>query len=486
MKKLDQFLLKSFFGPFVMTFFIVMFVLLMQMLWLYIDELVGKGLAFSIILEFLGWGCATILPMVLPLSTLLASIMTMGNLGESYELTAMKAAGVSLQRVMLPIFFVAMTISISAFFISNDLVPVAYEKISALRNDIMRTKKEIKIPTKVFYDGIDNYILRIEERNKNSDMMYDVLVYDHSAKKGNNHIIMADSASMKLTEDKSAIVFTLYSGSSYEENNRRRDTTQILQRVNFSMQEMTIPLTNYMFSKSEDNEWLESNPATMNLEELRHERDTTIETFQKVYEKNLSRLSITSNLSFYQQLDTARNKNLKTVIELDSLFKWEDPGDELRGLNMAINRINNPINSFELSVFEDDSILKQMRKTSIEIYNKFALALACLVFFFIGAPLGAIIRKGGLGTPVIVSIIFFLIYWTIDISGKKLARDGVISPFFGTFVSSMVLLPIGIFLTWKSTTDSAMFNIDTYFIAIKKFFERIKVFFTRKKRSAAI
>ena len=486
MKKLDSFLLKSFFGPFIMTFFIVMFVLMLQLLWLYIDELVGKGLGLSVILEFMGWGCATTLPLTLPLATLLASIMTMGNLGENYELTAMKAAGISLQRVMLPIFFVAITISIGAFFISNNLVPTAYEKITTLRNDIVRTKKEIKIPTKIFYDGIDGYILRIDDRNKISDMMYGVTVYDHTAKKGNNHIIMADSASMKLTGDKSAIVFTLYSGSSYEENNimRYRDTTLSLQRVDFGIQEMIISLENYSFTKSEDNEWAQNLPTSMDLKELRYEGDTTRQSYQNIYERNLSRMTYNSNLVYSSQLDTAKNLRYTTVMSPDSLFNWQNPDDELRGVNMAINSISSPISSLELYVYEDGKVLERLRRISIEIFNKFALSLACLVFFFIGAPLGAIIRKGGLGTPVIVSILFFLIYWVIDMSGKKLARDGVISPFIGTFISTMVLLPIGIFLTWKSTKDSAIFNVDTYLETIKKFFKKVHIFFTSKNNSA--
>ena len=486
MKKLDSFLLKSFFGPFIMTFFIVVFVLMLQFLWLYIDELVGKGLGLPIILEFMGWGCATLLPLTLPLATLLASIMMMGNLGENYELTALKAAGISLQRVMLPIFCATVIISIGAFFISNNLVPMAYEKITTLRSDIGRTKKEIKIPTKIFYDGIDGYILRIDDRNKENDMMYGVTVYDHSAKKGNIHIIMADSASMKLSGDKSAIIFTLYSGSSYEENNvmRQRDTSLSLQRAKFGMQQMIISLENYSFTKSEDNEWAQSLPTSMDLKELRYEGDTTMQSYLNIYERNLSRMVYNSNLTYSPQLDTARNIKFTTVMSIDSLFNWQSPDDELRGVNMAISNIGNPIGSIEVFVYEDIKLLDRLRRISIEIYNKFAIALACLVFFLIGAPLGAIIRKGGLGTPVIVSILFFLIYWVIDMSGKKLAKDGVISPFIGTFISTMILLPIGIFLTWKSTKDSAIFNIDTYFETIKKFFKKVQIFFTSKNRRA--
>ena len=210
MKKLDQFILKSFVGPFIAILLVVVFILMMQFLWLYIDELVGKGLSFKVILEFLAWGSATLLPLSLPLATLLASMMTMGTLGENNELLAIKAAGISLQRVMAPLAGVCMIISVAAFFISNDLIPVAYNKIYTLRDDIGKTKEEIKIPTGTFYNGIEGYILRVDERNDETGIMHGVMVYNHTKNKGNTSLTLADSAQMKMSKDKSYLTFVMF------------------------------------------------------------------------------------------------------------------------------------------------------------------------------------------------------------------------------------------------------------------------------------
>ena len=201
MKKLDQFILRSFIGPFFAILFVVIFILMMQFLWLYIDELVGKGLSMKVILEFLGWGSATLLPLSLPLATLLASMMTLGTFGENNELLAIKAAGISLQRVMIPLAVVCFLVSVGAFFISNDLIPLAYNKIYTLRDDIGKTKEEIKIPTKTFYNGIEGYILRVDERNDETGMMHNVMVYNHTGNKGNTSLTIADSAEMKMSKE---------------------------------------------------------------------------------------------------------------------------------------------------------------------------------------------------------------------------------------------------------------------------------------------
>ena len=230
MKKLDRFIIKSFIGPFIAILLVVVFILMMQFLWLYIDELVGKGLSFKVILEFLGWGSATLLPLSLPLATLLASMMTLGTLGENNELLAIKAAGISLQRVLVPLGAVCVLISIGAFFVSNNLIPVAYNKIYTLRDDIGRTKEEIKIPTGTFYNGIEGYILRVNDRDEESGMMHGVMVYNHTKNKGNTSLVLADSALMKMSKDKSYLSFILYDGSNYEETNvkKYRDTSLLL------------------------------------------------------------------------------------------------------------------------------------------------------------------------------------------------------------------------------------------------------------------
>lgn len=468
-----------------MVFLIVVFILVMQFLWLYIDELVGKGLSLGVIFEFLGWGACTILPLAMPLATLIASIMTLGNMGENNELLAMKAAGISLNRIMLPLIVTCVGISIGAFFVSNNLIPVAYNKIYTLQYDIGKTKDEIKIPTGTFYNGIDGYSLRISDLNKESDMMYDVMVYNHTQNKGNVSLAIADSGIIKSTPDKSALIFTLYSGVSYEENNtmKFRDTSFVLNKAEFDRQELIIPLKNYAFQKSE-NERYGNEIMSKNLKSLQEDRDSIGEEYDKMYAKQNSKLNYSAGFAHAEQLDTARNKGYSQMVEYDSLFNWKDEETEIRGIQESLSNVQNVVSILESFDRESAHHRYSLRKIDLESYRKFTLSFACLVFFFIGAPLGAIIRKGGLGTPVIVSAIFFVLYWVVDISGKKLATDDAITPFLGAFISTFVLLPIGVFLTWKATTESSLFNVDTYTQGVKNFFKKISNITSlwRKKR----
>lgn len=469
MKKLDKLILKSFFGPFIMTFLIVIFVLMMQFLWLYIDELVGKGLSLGVIMEFLGWGSATLVPMALPLATLLSSIMTMGNFGENNELLAMKAAGISLQRILKPLIYVSVIISISAFFISNDLIPVAWNKIYTLRDDIGRTKEEIKIPTGIFYDGVDGYTIRIGNRDKRNTL-HDIMVYDHTGKNGNTNLTVADSGYIKLSPDKTNIIFTLFMGVNYEETIKKnyRDTSLQLNKIDFEEQKIVIPLENYAFKKSDESRY-GNEVMTKSLKQLRIDRDSLDSVANRTLAAQVRRVIYTGNLSYSYQYDTSKREQYKYSFPKDSLFLWESAELEGKAIGAAIDRIANQMGNFEFYERELYQSAYPLRRTIIESFRKFTLSLACLIFFFIGAPLGAIIRKGGLGTPVIVSMLFFVVYWVVDISGKKLANDGAITPFIGTFISTFVLIPIGIFLTVQSTRDSSLFNADSYKMAFTKF-----------------
>lgn len=458
-----------------MVFLIVVFILVMQFLWLYIDELVGKGLSLWVILEFLMWGSCTILPLAMPLATLIASIMTLGNMGESNELLAMNAAGISLKRVLIPLIVVSVGISIGAFFVSNNLIPVAYNKIYTLQYDINKTKEEIKIPSGTFYNGIDGYTLRISERNKESDMMYDVMVYDHTKNKGNISVAVADSGLIKSTPDKSALVFTLFHGISYEENNsmKYKDTVLNLSKIEFDMQEIVIPLKNYAFKKSEDDKYGNEIMAK-NLKSLQKDRDSIGITYDKTHQKHRNNFMYGLGLSYPTQLDTAKNKGYLKGFETDSLFKEWSYAQERGSIDESLDHsrnIQSTTESFQREIAQNSYFL---RKIDLESYRKFTLSFACLVFFFIGAPLGAIIRKGGLGTPVIISAMFFVLYWVVDISGKKLATDGAITPLIGAFISTLVLLPLGIFLTWKATSEASSFNFDSFKEEATKAFKKLK------------
>ncbi len=475
MKKLDQFIVKSFLGPFVLTFLIVIFALMLQFLWLYIDELVGKGLSALVILEFLGWGSATLIPLALPIATLLASIMTLGGMGEDNELLAMKAAGISLQRVLKPLIILSFLVSIGAFFASNNLIPVSYNKIYSLRDDIGNTKEEIRIPTGMFYDGIDGYNIRIGHRDEKTGSIYDVMVYSHKDGRGNTSLTLADSGSIRFTADKQNLLFTLESGYSYEEESREygsRDTLFPFQRIEFSRQELIISLADYSFQRSEEDKFSDEIMA-QNLSQLRVARDSLDTAYVKVKAYQYRNLTTGGGLSFGRELDPLHKDTYAHTIDYDSLFNWKSLADKSSNMKIAVGQIESAITLLDNYQIEEIQYISPLRRIKIERYRKFTLSLACFIFFFIGAPLGAIIRKGGLGTPAIVSMLFFVVYWVIDISGKKLATDGVINPAIGTLISSMVLFPIGVYLTLKSTRDSSLFNADSYIIFFEKLSDRL-------------
>ena len=471
MRKLDLYLIKKFAGPFVAVFLIVVFSLSMQFIWQFINELAGKGLGVGVIFEFMGWASCTLFPNAIPLATLLASIMTLGGLGERNELLAMKAAGISLMRILAPLMILSVLITIGAFYAADRLVPYAYNKVYSLRRDIINTKDEIKIPTGIFYDGIEGYKLRIRDRNEDSDMMYDLLIYDHTKNSSNSsNMTVADSGRIEVTPDKKNLIFYLYSGCSYTEDNQMtyRDTTLNLIRTHFNEQELIIPLDNYTFQRSEEEDFGNQIKA-MGLKDLRHLQDSLSRKIDTVVMRQTPRFMSMAGMRFLYQLDTLKAEDAYIgTLDLDSLQKTFD-AEQLRRVNRAAaGKVEQGKEQIKQFVIETKYDLDQIRRAEIEMILKFTLSFSCLLFFFVGAPLGAIIRKGGLGTPVIISILFYLIYYIIDIIGRKLAK-GSLPPLVGALISTVILLPISVLLTRKSTQDSSLFNPDMY----KEFFRRI-------------
>ncbi len=482
MKKLDQFILKSFIGPFFAILAITIFILVMQFLWLYIDELVGKGLELKVILEFLMWGSCQVLPLALPLATLLSSMMTFGAMGENYELTAMKAAGISLARILMPAMVASAIIAVAAFFIGDRLVPYSINQIYTMRDDIGRTKSEIKIPVGTFYDGIEGYILRIDDRNKETGMMYGVMVYDHTTDKGNLRLTVADSGIMKMSKAKDYLTFQLYDGTNYQETNTRkyRDTTLALQRIHFSRQEMVIPLENYSFQHSDSARYGEQ-VRSMSNEQLKHGRDSLAEKSDAGIEKHLKELRNSYALQWQSQLDSGWKDPAKKPLDMSRKpERWEDPQRLKQAYEMAISNANQLQSTVQTQGMEAYEYSRLLRLSEVEIWKKYAQALACFILFFIGAPIGSLIRKGGLGTPAVVSILFFVLYWVVDISGTKLARDGATSAFIGNFISAFVLIPIGLFLTWMAIREKAL-NMDAFKTWRRKLFSKVMSLF-RKTR----
>ena len=444
---------------------------MMQFLWLYIDELVGKGLGIGVILEFLGWGCVTILPMAMPLATLLSSVMTIGALGEHFELTAIKAAGISLTRVLVPIAIVNIFISIGAFYVSNNLIPLAYQNIYTLRDDILKTKEEIKIPKGSFYDGIDGYVIRVNDRNDKTNMMYNVMVYNHTSSKGNVSLTLADSAMMTITKNKSHLSFTLYNGSNYEETNTKnwRDTTLELQHIEFDKQHLLIPLKNYAFQKSDSTRFGDE-VKSMKISQLNRSKDSLSIIANNDFQHNIRAFNNSRSIRYNEQLDTASTPQVpSTFIPEGNMYKWRNYDEELRAIKSAkscAEDLNMSAMSYDRETYFNSYIL---RLIDIELLKKVAIAITCFMFFLIGSSVGAVIRKGGIGTPAIIGVLFFVLYWVIDITGTKLARDGSLTAFGGVYISILILFPLSIYMLYKAVHDSAIINMDSFKNKFKQF-----------------
>lgn len=472
MKKFDRFLLKAFLGPFFAVLIVVTFILMLQFLWVYIDELVGKGLSFKVILEFMAWGGTTMLPLSLPLATLLASVMTIGQMSENFELIAVKASGVSLARVMAPLAIVSVLISVGAFFAANDLVPLAYNEIMTLRDDIGKTKDEINIPSGTFYDGIEGYILRVDSRDRKTGMMHGVMVYDHTDKSGKTAVTLADSAMMKMSKAKDYLTFKLYNGTNYQETNtmKYRDTTLQLERVSFRNQELIIPLKNYSFEKSSGARYGDQ-IKTMKVNILRHGHDSVSVLKDSAFNSQLERFTHSAMFRFNSQLDTAKHFENKPVLDYDSFYLWTSDSQEREALTRALQQAESAegiLSSYGNDVYD---YFWTLRRTDVQLLKKFAGALACLLMFLIGAPLGSFTtRKGGLGAFLIIAVLFFVLYWVIDVTGEKLAKDGAASSWTGAFISAAVLLPIGLYLSWRAIRDAKIGGSDS----LKGWWRKIK------------
>ncbi|MBQ0144309.1 MAG: LptF/LptG family permease, partial [Bacteroidales bacterium] len=469
MKKIDRFILTTFIGPFFMILLVVIFILVMQFLWVYIDELVGKGLSLSVVGEFLFWGSCTVLPLALPLATLLASMMTIGSMGENNELIALKAAGVSVLRVMLPLLIASVVITIGTFYVINSLVPLAYNEIYTLREDIGQTKDEIKIPSGTFYDGVEGYVLRVMDRDEKTGMMTGVMLYDHSGD-GNTRLTLADSAIMKMSKDKSYLTFKLYNGVNYQETNSRayKDTSYQLQKIEFSKQEMVMALQNYAFQHS-DSARFGDQVKVLPLKSLHSDRDKLRDVRDSTKQLQLMSTAASYLFSMSRQLDTipsgiSRNFEDASFLNFSS---DEATAESLENAAKNARQMESNLTTYQFGAFD---YTVRLRRTALEFLRRYSQAIACFIMFFIGAPLGALIRKGGIGVSAIASLLMFVLYWVVDITGVKLAKDGSVSAAFGAFISAGVLLPIGLFLTWKAINDTDLSNMES----IKTWWRKLK------------
>lgn len=475
MKTVNKFILKSYLGPMFMTFFIVMFILLMQFLWKYIDELVGKGLPLKAIVELLFYATSTLIPMGLPLATLLAAIMTMGNLGENNELLALKAAGISLPKIIRPIFIVAVLISVSSFFLINNFVPFSFQKMGALLYDIRQQKQEIEFKDGIFFNSIDNISIRVGHQDRRTGRLNDVLIYD-TRKYNVTTTTVADSGYIVLSKDKKYLIVTLFDGQTYETT---RDYTWYdkpsLTHHIFQKQEGIIPLSGFSFERS-DASIFGNNSQVKNLKELSYD----IDSLKQVSAQAVDKFSRGFLIDYLYRRDpgiaydsTYRKTDLDLSGKLDSLTPRERQGL----YNFAISKGNELKQYLTFEQANTKDTLIDLYKMQVELHKKLSLPVSILIFFLIGAPLGAIIRKGGLGTPIVISVAFFVIYYIITITGEKMVKEGAWPPILGMWISTFILFPLAIFLTYKATNDSSLLNAEWYIIRIKKlqyFFRNLK------------
>lgn len=438
----------------------------MQFLWKYIDDLVGKGLDGAVIAELMFYTSANLVPLALPLAILVSSIMTFGNMAEHFELTAAKASGISLQRVMLPLLFTAIAISALAFVFSNHILPFTNLKMGSLLYDIRQQKPALAIREGVFYNGIEGYSIKIGDKDADGKTIRNVMIYDHTNGMGNRKLVMAESGKMETSADERFLILNLQNGSSYEElsNNRKGVDSSPLMRNSFRSYTIRFDLSQFKLSRTNE-DMFKGGHQMMNLSQLRLAVDSLggeISKRESSNEKNLA-------YYFYMLRDTLPEPIGSPVLTpVDSL----PPFLATQVYETALNQARS-VESVLLGMSEDmDSRLYQLAKYKVEWHRKLTLSVACFILFLIGAPLGAIIRKGGLGMPLVVSIIFFLAYHVTSITGEKFAKEGIIEAWRGMWLSSLVLLPVGLFLIYKATTDSVIFERENYISFFRKLFRR--------------
>lgn len=477
MKKLDIYLLKHFLGLLMMTFLICVFILLMQFVWMHVKDLVGKGVEIKVLAEFFVYSVTSVVPLALPLAILLASLMTFGNLGEKFELTAMKAAGVSLFRIMRPLTIAIGFICVGAFCFSNYVLPVSQVKLWALIFSLKQKSPELEIPQGEFYDGIDGYNIYVKRKDTKTGMLYDMMIYDYSEGFRNASVMLADSGQIYFSDDNKYLLLVLHSGESFENLTReqqratRSEKNIPYRRESFASKQLLIDFDMDFNRYSED--VLADQHVSKDVVKLVKSIDSmAVLAHERSKEQSVQ---LVNNNYFGRERVSGRNvdmwegaKEQYEEYEADSLYARFTDDERYKALDAAVDKAKSMRDKIDYNALMLNDHQRYIRKHEIELHRKFTLAFACLIFFFIGAPLGAITRKGGLGAPVVISVVMFIIYYIIDNTGYKMAREALWPCWAGMWLSSMVLLPIGIFLTYTAATDSPLFNPDAWIKLVER------------------
>ena len=450
-KKIDSFIIKSYLVPLLLTFFVTTFLLLMQFLWKYIDDMVGKGLDWGVIIELLFYASMGLLQMSLPLAILSASIFLYGSLGETNELIAIKAAGISLSRIMRPVIYINIIVALLAFVYSNNVLPYSNLRLWSLMYDIRNQRPELNIKEGVFFDGIDQVRLKIAKKNPETEMMYGIMIYDHRNNYGNSNVTLADSAQMKITEDKRYLILTLFTGKRYEDVVEGVDykyikSKQPFREQYFAKQQVLFELESFSFNRT-DMDLFKHNSQMQNMNQL-------IETIDSLkITMNARNDRAFTHFFDYNIMRAKSHKKDGKSVNIDSIYKTLNDSYKMQSVTRALNYARSSEAYLTTAVENNLAQDMSLNKDKIELHKKFNLAFACFIMFFVGAPFGALVRKGGLGVPVIFSFVFYLIYYILSMLGEKSVKSAEIPAIEGMWYPTLVILIIGIYFTYMATHD---------------------------------
>lgn len=484
-KKLDWLIIRSFVGPFVVTFFVSLFVLIMQFFWLYMDEMIGKGLSIWMLVQLLVYMSATLVPLALPLSVLLSSIMTFGNMGENFELVAIKSSGISLLRFMRPLFYFIVFLSGLAFLFNNNVIPVANLKALSLLYDVRNSKPTLNIRPDQFNNDITGYSIHVGSKDEDGNTIRDIIIYDHTDMSGNNKVILAKEGQMQASPDKQSLVFKLTDGWRYEEGYERGTHDYTQTRVHFAKWNKVFDLSGLMFKRTNE-DMFKNAYQMMNVSQLSQNIDSIKRMRGRIY------YTIGGHMQPYITLGNATKEgdkltaNVKTakntLRKYDSSFLERIP-DSARtsALQTAIGNIRNFKSLMDVSALDKKLQTENYLKYDIELQRKFSLSFACILLFLIGAPLGAIIRKGGLGMPLVIAVVFFMIFHILNITGEKLAKAASVAPWLGMWMATLILLPLAFWLINASRNDSQIFAKEAYV----RLWRHLKTLWAAKKDTIA-
>jgi lipopolysaccharide export system permease protein len=454
--KLSILLLRSYLGPFVVTFLVAMFIFEMQFIWLYVDDLMGKGLEPGVIFKLLVYASARIVNMALPLAILMSSIMTFGSLSENNELTAMKSSGASLFRIMRPLVVFTIALSMTSFLFANNVWPIANLKFRTLLYSIVQQRPALNLEGGVFYNGIEGISIRVMEKNQETGKLKDIVIYDHRGQeRGNRTVIRAKQGTMNQTDDKRFLVLTLTDGVTYDEmvEERRKERKHPLVRGTFEEMVLRLDLSSFAFS-GDNEEVFRNSYEMMTIPQLSDAIDSLeIRRDSVMYEGAMLGM---------QRLQQGGTAPTERVVNGPWYFDILSEAERSQAVSAAREATRRSKDHILRNIDEIESRDRYIRRHKVEWHRKFILGAACLVLFFIGAPLGAIIRKGGLGLPTVIALCLFIIYQLVTMAGEKMAKSGIIDVWMGMWMSTLLMFPLSIWLTWKASREAVLFDRDTY------------------------